>query len=310
MQTEVPITLTKDNWIAYIQQLQDRICAALEKADGKAVFQEDRWQREGGGGGRTRVIVNGNVFEKGGVNTSVVFGKVTEPMRNQLKIDGDSWFACGLSMVIHPVNPFVPTTHANWRYFELYDAEGKVVDRWFGGGADLTPYYLFDEDATHFHRTLKEAITPFGDNLYQEYKQHCDEYFSNKHRNNEMRGIGGVFYDYLRAKTQEEADRLFAFQQANGDSFTTAYIPIVEKRKNTSWNEAQKYWQEIRRGRYVEFNLIHDRGTIFGLKTNGRTESILMSLPPTVRFDYDYQPAPGSEEARLLDACQHPRSWV
>ncbi len=303
-------TLTKENWISYIRQLQDTICHALEQVDGKGGFVEDKWEREGGGGGRTRVIANGNVFEKGGVNTSVVHGKVTDAMRNQLKIDGDTWFACGLSLVIHPLNPFVPTTHANWRYFELYDANGNIIDRWFGGGADLTPYYLFEEDARHFHHTLHNAITPFGNHLYAEYKQHCDRYFSNTHRNNEMRGIGGVFYDYLRAKTQEEADRLFAFQQANGNCFTTAYIPIVEKRKNTPWNESHKYWQEIRRGRYVEFNLIHDRGTIFGLKTNGRTESILMSLPPTVRFDYDYQPAPGSEEARLLDACQHPKNWI
>ncbi len=308
--TQPVTTLTKENWISYTQQLQDTICHALEQVDGKASFVEDKWEREGGGGGRTRVIANGNVFEKGGVNTSVVYGKVTDAMRNQLKIDGDTWFACGLSLVIHPANPFAPTTHANWRYFELYDAGGNISDRWFGGGADLTPYYLFEEDARHFHRTLHDAIAPFGENLYHEYKQLCDKYFSNTHRNNEMRGIGGVFYDHLRAKTQEEADRLFAFQQANGDCFTAAYIPIVEKRKNTPWNEKHKYWQEIRRGRYVEFNLIHDRGTIFGLKTNGRTESILMSLPPTVRFDYNYQPAPGSEEARLLDACQHPKSWI
>lgn len=312
METTVPpaTTLTKENWIHYIHQLQDNICRALEAVDGKAVFVEDKWERDGGGGGKTRVITNGDVFEKGGVNTSVVFGKVTDPMRNQLKIEGESWFACGLSLVIHPLNPFVPTTHANWRYFELYDRDNHVTDRWFGGGADLTPYYLFDEDARHFHRTLRDAITPFGEGLYDKYKQACDEYFANKHRDNEMRGIGGVFYDHLRAETAEEADRLFKFQQANGNCFTTAYIPIVEKRKGMPWNAANKYWQEIRRGRYVEFNLIHDRGTIFGLKTNGRTESILMSLPPTVRFDYNYQPAPGSEEARLLDACQHPKSWV
>lgn len=302
--------LTRENWVNYIHTLQDNICAALEKADGKASFIEDKWEREGGGGGRTRVISSGNVFEKGGVNTSVVFGKVSDAMRNQLKIDGDSWFACGLSLVIHPLNPFVPTTHANWRYFELYDASGNVKDSWFGGGADLTPYYLFDEDARHFHQTLYNAITPFGAGLYQQYKAQCDEYFANKHRGNEMRGIGGVFYDYLRPASPEDANRLFAFQQANGNCFTEAYIPIVEKRKGITWNARHKYWQEIRRGRYVEFNLIHDRGTIFGLKTNGRTESILMSLPPTVRFDYNYQPAPASEEARLLDACLHPKAWL
>ncbi|MBX2921780.1 MAG: oxygen-dependent coproporphyrinogen oxidase [Chitinophagaceae bacterium] len=301
---------SKDSWVQYIHELQNTICSALEQSDGKATFIEDKWEREGGGGGKTRVIANGNVFEKGGVNTSVVFGKVSDAMRAQLKIDGDSWFACGLSLVIHPLNPFVPTTHANWRYFELYDAGNNVTDRWFGGGADLTPYYLFDEDATHFHQTLYNAITPFGADLYAQYKKHCDHYFANKHRGNEMRGIGGVFYDYLRPADEADAERLFSFQQANGNCFTEAYMPIVEKRKNTPWSAAHKYWQEIRRGRYVEFNLIHDRGTIFGLKTNGRTESILMSLPPTVRFDYNYQPKSGSEEARLLDACQNPKEWV
>lgn len=302
--------LTTHNWITYIHELQNTICTALEQSDGKAKFIEDKWEREGGGGGKTRVIANGNVFEKGGVNTSVVFGNVSDAMRSQLKIDGDSWFACGLSLVIHPLNPFVPTTHANWRYFELYDDNKKVIDSWFGGGADLTPYYLFEEDAKHFHQTLYNAITPFGADLYAQYKKHCDSYFANKHRGNEMRGIGGVFYDYLRPADEADAERLFSFQQANGNCFTQAYIPIVEKRKNTAWTAEHKYWQEIRRGRYVEFNLIHDRGTIFGLKTNGRTESILMSLPPTVRFDYNYQPKPGSEEARLSDACQNPKEWV
>lgn len=301
----------RDKWINYIHSLQNNICTALEEVDGKATFIEDKWEREGGGGGKTRVIANGNVFEKGGVNTSVVYGKVNDAMRSQLKIEGDSWFACGLSLVIHPLNPFVPTTHANWRYFELYDSNNNVIDHWFGGGADLTPYYLFDEDAKHFHQTLYTAITPFGADLYAMYKKNCDAYFANKHRGNEMRGIGGVFYDYLRpADDGMDTERLFSFQQANGNCFADAYIPIVDKRKNTSWSAAHKYWQEIRRGRYVEFNLIHDRGTIFGLKTNGRTESILMSLPPTVRFDYNYQPKPGSEEAKLLDACQNPKDWV
>ena len=302
--------LTTDSWINYIHELQDRICNALEREDGKAGFIEDKWDRAEGGGGKTRVIANGNVFEKGGVNTSVVYGKVSDAMRNQLKINGDSWFACGLSIVIHPLNPFVPTVHANWRYFELYNASGKVVDRWFGGGADLTPYYLFEEDARHFHQTLHDAILPFGEDLYPKFKQQCDAYFSNTHRGNEMRGIGGVFYDYQRPENEEDANRLFAFQQANGNCFINAYMPLVAKRKHTEWNETHKHWQEIRRGRYVEFNLIHDRGTLFGLKTNGRTESILMSLPPTVRFEYDYQPEPGSEEDKLLQVCLHPKAWV
>jgi coproporphyrinogen III oxidase len=302
--------LTTDAWITYIHSLQDRICAALEQTDGKARFIEDKWERAGGGGGKTRVIALGDVLEKGGVNTSVVYGDVSEAMHSQLKINGEKWFACGLSLVLHPLNPFVPTVHANWRYFELYDAQHKVIDRWFGGGADLTPYYLFEEDAKHFHATLRNAIAPFGENLYPLYKKQCDAYFSNKHRGNEMRGIGGVFYDYLRPAGDADADRLFAFQRANGDSFLNAYIPIAEKRKHMEWNEKNKYWQEIRRGRYTEFNLIHDKGTLFGLKTNGRTESILMSLPPTVRFDYNYQPEKGSEEEKLLAACLHPKEWA
>lgn len=300
----------KQNWINYIHQLQNTICAALEQADGKAVFVEDKWEREGGGGGKTRVIANGDVFEKGGVNTSVVFGDVSDAMRQQLQVDGARWFACGLSLVIHPLNPFVPTTHANWRYFEVYDEQDNVINSWFGGGADLTPYYLFEEDAQHFHGTLKKAMDPFDTSLYPKYKAQCDAYFANKHRGNEMRGIGGVFYDHLVPVDGADADKLFTFQQANGNSFVQAYVPIVEKRKHTPFTPANKHWQEIRRGRYVEFNLIHDRGTIFGLKTNGRTESILMSLPPTVRFEYNYQPVPGSEEDKLLQACIHPRQWV
>ncbi|GAB3006651.1 oxygen-dependent coproporphyrinogen oxidase [Niabella terrae] len=300
----------KEDWIRYIENLQDRICAALEAADGHAVFREDKWEREGGGGGRTRVISNGEVFEKGGVNSSVVHGPVTDTMRRQLGMEGDSWFACGLSLVIHPYNPFVPTTHANWRYFELYDKEGKLKDCWFGGGADLTPYYLFEADAVHFHRQLKEAMDPFGTQWYPEFKQQCDQYFNNAHRGFEMRGIGGVFYDHLKPGAGMDQQDWFRFQQANGNCFTQAYIPIVEQRKQMPFTAAHKYWQEIRRGRYVEFNLVHDRGTIFGLKTGGRTESILMSLPPTVRFDYNYQPAAGSEEEQLLMACQHPRDWL
>lgn len=302
--------LTVQSWISYIHELQDRICVALEIEDGKATFTEDKWEREGGGGGKTRVISGGNIFEKGGVNTSVVYGKVSDAMQRQLKISGDSWFACGLSLVIHPLNPFVPTVHANWRYFELYDAAGKITDRWFGGGADLTPYYLFEEDARHFHQTLRDAMLPFGEDLYPGFKRQCDQYFCNAHRNNEMRGIGGVFYDYLRPENEADANRLFAFQQANGNCFINAYVPVVARRKHTVWKEKHKHWQEIRRGRYVEFNLIHDRGTLFGLKTNGRTESILMSLPPTVRFEYSHQPEAGSEEDRLLQVCLHPREWV
>ena len=301
---------TKEEWINYIHGLQDTICIALEDEDARASFHEDLWERPEGGGGRTRVMSLGNIFEKAGVNTSVVEGLVTEAMEKQLGISGHSWFACGLSLVLHPENPFIPTVHANWRMFELYDDTGLVIDRWFGGGTDLTPYYLFEEDVVHFHSTLKKAIDQFGPSLYSKYKNQCDQYFVNSHRNNEMRGVGGVFYDYLKPDKDLTVNDLFAFQKANGNSFIEAYIPIVQKRKALEWTGEQRYWQEIRRGRYVEFNLIHDRGTIFGLKTNGRTESILMSLPPRVRFDYDYQPVSGSAEETLLKVCQHPRDWI
>ncbi|PWT74065.1 MAG: oxygen-dependent coproporphyrinogen oxidase [Bacteroidetes bacterium] len=303
----------RENWIRFVHEIQDQICHALELADGQAAFHEDEWQRNpdgSGGGGKTRIIADGKLIEKGGVNTSVVFGSVSEKMRLQLKIDGEKWFACGISLVIHPLNPYVPTTHANWRYFELYDQSGNIKDRWFGGGADLTPYYLFEEDATHFHQTLKSAIDPFGIHLYPSYKKACDEYFSNSHRNNEMRGIGGVFYDYLRPVDEKDAERLFSFQQENANAFLRAYMPIIERRRYETFGEKQIEWQQIRRGRYVEFNLIHDRGTLFGLKTNGRTESILMSLPPRARWVYDHQPVSGSQEDKLLQACLHPRDWV
>ncbi len=302
--------LTKEKWITFIHQLQDDICAALEQADGKAKFIEDKWDRAEGGGGKTRVISNGEVFEKGGVNTSIVFGEVTDTMRKQLKIEGDKWFACGLSLVIHPANPFVPTVHANYRMFELYNANDEVIDRWFGGGTDLTPYYLFEEDAKHFHQSYKNACDQFHSQFYWSFKKDCDDYFVNFHRNNERRGIGGIFYDHQRPDAGMDVNFWMNFAKACGYAFMDAYIPIVEKRKATPVTEANKYWQEIRRGRYVEFNLVHDRGTIFGLKTNGRTESILMSLPPTVRFEYNYQPEAGSEEDKLLQACLHPRNWI
>lgn len=300
----------REEWIAYIRDLQDRICAGLEKCDGKARFREDNWEREGGGGGRTRVIGNGDVFEKGGVNTSVVFGEVTQPMRDQLKIEGDRWFACGLSLVLHPQNPFVPTVHCNYRMFELEDREGKITDRWFGGGTDLTPYYLFDEDAIHFHRTHKEACDRSDPALFPEFKKECDRYFVNHHRNGERRGIGGIFYDHKRANTDRDDAFWVGLAHSCGDAFLPSYIPIVERRRNTIFTSDHKHWQEIRRGRYVEFNLVHDRGTIFGLRTNGRTESILMSLPPTVRFEYDHRPEKGTEEERLLNVCLQPRDWV
>lgn len=306
----------RQEWIEYVYGLQDTICKSLEAEDGKVLFKEDAWQRgENGGGGHSRIMEEGNVFEKAGVNVSVVYGHITEKMCKVLELDTTqaatgTWFACGISLVLHPYNPFVPTTHANWRYFEAHNEEGNVTRRWFGGGADLTPYYLFEEDVVRFHSTLKSAMDPFGVHLYPVYKKQCDAYFTNTHRDHEMRGVGGVFYDHLELNDEEEAKRLLAFQKANGNAFLDAYLPIVKKRKNTSFDQENKKWQEIRRGRYVEFNLIHDRGTLFGLKTNGRTESILMSLPPTVRFVYNYEPKPGSLEDQLLQACKYPREWV
>lgn len=300
----------KESWINYIHDLQNRICRALEQVDGQATFKEDKWERAEGGGGKTRVIAGGAVFEKGGVNTSIVFGPVTELMRSQLKINGDNWFACGLSLVLHPNNPFVPTVHCNYRMFELYNANNEVIDRWFGGGTDLTPYYLIKEDAVHFHGTYKNVCDQFDPSFFPKFKKECDDYFVNKHRNNERRGIGGIFYDYQRPNDQQDVNFWMNFGKSCGDAFIPAYVPIAEKRKTTPYTASHKYWQEIRRGRYTEFNLVHDRGTIFGLKTNGRIESILMSLPPTVRFDYNYQPAPGTPEEKLQQVCLQPVDWV
>ena len=299
----------KEQFTKYIHNLQDQICAGLERVDGKAKFAEDAWVRPEGGGGKSRVIADGNVFEKGGVNTSIVHGALPAAMQQAFNVPESNFFACGLSLVIHPLNPFVPTVHANWRYFELYDKEGKKLDSWFGGGSDLTPYYLFEEDAVHFHTTLRDAMDPFGTEKYPKFKKHCDEYFVNKHRGDEMRGIGGVFYDYLRPTEETDENTLFAFQQANGNAFLDAYLPIAERRKDIPYTEKEVMWQEIRRGRYVEFNLIHDRGTLFGLKTNGRTESILMSLPPRARWYYNHAPEPGSREEEMMKYYK-PKEWV
>jgi len=301
---------TKENWISFIHDLQDHICSALEQVDGKSTFIEDNWERTEGGGGKTRMIADGNVFEKGGVNTSVVYGDVNDAMRTQLKINGAKWFACGLSLVIHPLNPFVPAVHCNYRMLELYNENNEVIDRWFGGGTDLTPYYLFEEDAMHFHQTYKDVCDAFDPSFYSKFKKECDNYFVNWHRNAERRGIGGIFYDYQRPGEKQDINFWMNFGQQCGNAFIDAYIPIVEKRKTTVYTEENKRWQEIRRGRYVEFNLVHDRGTLFGLKTNGRIESILMSLPPTVRFEYNYQPKFGSEEYKLQEVCLHPKDWL
>ena len=299
----------KQQFYTYIQNLQDSICAALEKVDGVAVFEEDLWKRPEGGGGRTRVLSNGAVFEKGGVNISAVEGELPQALRDNFGVSEGAFFACGLSLVLHPKNPKVPTVHANWRYFEMYDEQGNVVTQWFGGGQDLTPYYLFEEDAVHFHRVCKDACDKHDPNFYKEYKKRCDTYFWNAHRN-EARGIGGLFFDYLKQDEKFSLQDRCSFVTEIGNSFLESYLPIVAKRRNLSYTKSERDWQEIRRGRYVEFNLVHDKGTLFGLKTNGRIESILMSLPPAVQWHYNFQPAPGSEEARLLEVLSSPKDWL
>lgn len=304
------MTSNKDQFTQHIHFMQNTICSALEEIDGVEKFNSDKWERPGGGGGDTRVLRNGGVFEKGGVNTSVVHGELSTQAALQLKVQGSSFFACGLSLVIHPHNPFIPTVHANWRYFELYNENGEILDAWFGGGTDLTPYYLFQDDVIHFHSVQKKSCDSFDTSLYQEFKIQCDTYFSNHHRGGERRGVGGIFFDHCRSDGKHSVDFWKNFTIANGNVFIEGYLPIVQRRKDNAFSTEHKYWQEIRRGRYVEFNLLHDRGTLFGLKTNGKTESILMSLPPTVRFDYEYQPAPGSEEDKLLNILKNPVSWV
>lgn len=301
----------KQRFTDYIYGLQNEICMALEELDGKAKFRHDDWDREGGGGGHTRVIEKGAVFEKGGVNVSTVYGELPDLIRKRFEVEQGWFWAGGISLVIHPQSPMIPTVHANFRYFELYEDEemDEMRDCWFGGGADLTPYYLWDEDAVHFHQVFKEACDLHGEDLYPRFKKECDEYFYNDHRS-EARGIGGLFFDYLRETDERSAEDWFDFTTETGSAFLEAYVPIVERRKDEPYEEKHRYFQEIRRGRYVEFNLIHDRGTLFGLKTGGRTESILMSLPPRVRWDYDFQVEEGSREAYLLERLKNPVDWI
>jgi coproporphyrinogen III oxidase len=284
----------------YFRDLQDRIVAALEELDGTGRFREDHWERPGGGGGRTRVLLEGGVFEKAGVNFSDVQGEMSEEFSRQVPGEGREFSACGISLVLHPRNPFVPTVHANFRFLT------KGSRQWFGGGADLTPYYPYREDVLHFHRVWRDVCqrhAPLID--HERLKKWCDEYFFLAHRN-EARGVGGIFFDYLEG----DLEKLFRFVQEAGDAFLPAYLPIARRRRDESWNEEQKAFQEYRRGRYVEFNLIYDRGTLFGLKTGGRVESILMSLPARVRWWYDYRPTPGSREAELTDYWLKPRDWA
>jgi len=292
----------------YLLSLQDDICKQLEEEDGQASFTEEVWDRgEQKGGGRTRVMTNGAVIEKGGVNFSHVYGDQlpASATASRPELAGRSFQAMGVSLVIHPNNPYVPTSHANVRFF-VAEKEGEEPVWWFGGGFDLTPYYGNEDDVIFWHQTAKDACDPFGDGVYNKYKKWCDDYFYLKHRD-EPRGVGGLFFDDLN---EEGFEKSFAFMQSVGDHYIKAYRPIVAKRKDTPYGEEQKKFQLYRRGRYVEFNLVFDRGTIFGLQTGGRTESILMSLPPVVHWDYNWQPQPGTPEAKLYSDFLVHRDWL
>ena len=299
----------KNQFYNYILGLQDEITSKLEEVDGIATFQEDLWERPEGGGGRTRVLESGDVFEKAGVNISAIKGSLPESLQKQFKVNEGDFFACGLSIVIHPKNPFLPTIHANWRYFEMYNSNGEIVTSWFGGGQDLTPYYFFKEDVIHFHKNCKKVCDKYSPDFYTEFKESCDNYFWNTHRN-ESRGVGGLFFDYLKETSDFSIQDRFDFVCEVANNFLESYLPIVNARKNTPFSKDNRRWQEIRRGRYVEFNLVHDRGTLFGLKTNGRIESILMSLPPKVQWKYNYLPIEGSKEAELLDVLSKTVNWL
>lgn len=295
-----------DAVLAYLRQLQDRICREIEQVDGAGEFRHDRWQRAEGGGGETRVLRDGGVFEQAGVNFSHVMGAQLPPSATAQRpeLAGASWVATGVSLVIHPRNPYVPTTHANVRFFSAIGPDGSAW--WFGGGFDLTPYYPFEEDVLHWHRIAQKACEPFGDDVYARHKDWCDRYFFLRHRN-ETRGVGGLFFDDLNLWS---FDRCFDYQRSVGDHFLEAYLPIVARRRDRPWTERERQFQLYRRGRYVEFNLVYDRGTSFGLQSGGRTESILMSLPPLVRWEYDWQPAQGSAEERLYRDFLRPRDWL
>jgi coproporphyrinogen III oxidase len=291
----------------YLLNLQDHICTALEGEEPEARFIEDNWQRPEGGGGRTRVLADGRVIEQGGVNFSHVSGFSLPPSATAKRPElADRQFqAMGVSLVIHPENPYVPTSHANVRFF-IAEKPGEPTIWWFGGGFDLTPFYPFQEDVIHWHRTARAACLPFGEEVYSAYKKWCDEYFYLKHRD-ETRGVGGLFFDDLN---EWGFERSFAFMQSVGNHYLDAYLPILQKRKNTPYGERERGFQLYRRGRYVEFNLVYDRGTLFGLQSGGRTESILMSMPPVAHWKYNWQPEPGSAEARLYEDYLQPQDWL
>lgn len=327
-QTSIPPSDAKTRVSQFMRDLQDEICTKLQEVDGVSTFQEDSWERKEGGGGRSRVLKNGGIFEQGGVNFSEVWGEQLPPsiLQQRPEAKGHGFYATGTSMVLHPHNPYIPTVHLNYRYFEA----GPVW--WFGGGADLTPYYPFREDAAHFHRTFKAACDANHPEYYPVFKRWCDEYFYLKHRQ-ETRGIGGIFFDYqdgsdplyrgpdskgpaaiyssqLPPNQPRTWEEIFKFVQDCGRAFLPAYVPIVERRKATEYGDRERQFQLYRRGRYVEFNLVYDRGTIFGLQTNGRTESILMSLPPLVRWEYSYQPESNSQESELYEVFLKPQDWA
>ncbi|CRI64788.1 Coproporphyrinogen 3 oxidase, aerobic (Coproporphyrinogen III oxidase, aerobic) (Coproporphyrinogenase) (Coprogen oxidase) [Thiocapsa sp. KS1] len=291
----------------YLLDLQDRICAALRETDGGAGFREDAWERPGGGGGRTRIMQDGAVFERGGINFSHVFGERLPPTAsaNRPELAGRGFQAMGVSLVVHPQNPYVPTSHLNVRFFIAERPDAEPV-WWFGGGFDLTPYYGFEEDVRHWHRAAREACLPFGEDVYPRYKDWCDRYFYLKHRD-EPRGVGGLFFDDL---SEGGFDHSFAFMRSVAEAYLPAYLPIVKRRWAKQYGDDERAFQKYRRGRYVEFNLVYDRGTLFGLQSGGRTESILMSLPPEVSWRYDYRPEPGSPEAALYERFLKPRDWL
>ncbi len=293
--------------IEYLRSLHDRITGAIEQTDGRAQFRRDAWTRPGGGGGESRVLREGAIFEQAGVGFSLVQGDHLPPSASAQRpeLAGAKWIATGVSLVFHPRNPYVPTTHANVRFFRAEQATGESA-WWFGGGFDLTPYYPFDEDVLHWHRTAREACASFAPDAYERYKDWCDRYFYLKHRS-ETRGVGGLFFDDLNAGG---FDRCFALLRSVGDHFLPAYLPIVERRREQPYGERERQFQLYRRGRYVEFNLVYDRGTLFGLQSGGRSESILMSLPPLVRWEYEWHPEPGSPEERLYADFLRPRNWL
>lgn len=292
---------------SYLLDLQDRLCDGLAAEDGGAGFREESWQREAGGGGRSRVMEHGRVFEKGGVNFSHVHGDRLPPSATVARpqLAGRGFHAVGVSWVLHPENPHVPTSHGNVRFF-IAEKEGETPVWWFGGGFDLTPYYPVYEDVVHWHRVARDACAPFGAEVYPRFKAWCDEYFYLKHRE-ETRGVGGLFFDDFN---EWPFDDCFAFQRAVGDAFLDAYLPIVRRRRDTPWSERERDFQLYRRGRYVEFNLVWDRGTLFGLQSGGRTESILMSMPPLARWEYGWTPEPGTPEAKLYEDYLRPRDWL